>query len=260
MQEQVPQTNIEHIETLPTDTYGLARNTSKEIKRIDKAYVISEISSVLNFKKGIFYTLKGLLVQPGKIIRHFLFYDRKKLVKPITFVFFCSFLSVLANGIFELNSSQLEDPKISDPEIAKKANTIKNLLEQNTDFIELLSGNNAILSIISAFFIAWWLSVFFKKYRYTIYELLVVSCYTIGIIALIDVIITLIAAMFYDQLILFSMLTSTIYATWSIGNFFNTDKKSYLKAAAAYIMGMTTGIIVFFVLIGALLARTYFFQ
>ena len=44
----------------------------KELKRIDKEYIISEIGSVLNFDKGILYTIKELLIRPGITIRKFI--------------------------------------------------------------------------------------------------------------------------------------------------------------------------------------------
>ncbi|MEM6298978.1 MAG: DUF3667 domain-containing protein, partial [Bacteroidota bacterium] len=58
----------------------------KPLKRIDKAYILSEISSVLNLEKGIFYTIKELLIRPGKSIRTFIHEDRTRLVKPIVFI------------------------------------------------------------------------------------------------------------------------------------------------------------------------------
>ena len=42
---------------------SICRNL-KELKRIDKNYIFPEIESVLNFDKGILYTVKEILIRP----------------------------------------------------------------------------------------------------------------------------------------------------------------------------------------------------
>jgi hypothetical protein len=47
-----------------TENYCSICGNLKELKRIDKNYIFSEIESVLNFDKGILYTVKELLIRP----------------------------------------------------------------------------------------------------------------------------------------------------------------------------------------------------
>ena len=79
------------------------------MERINGKYVWSEISSVLNFDKGIFYTIKELFVRPGQTVREFLIYDRKRLVKPIIFVIFSSVFFVLAQQILGFKTGAAPD-------------------------------------------------------------------------------------------------------------------------------------------------------
>lgn len=58
----------------------------KQLQRIDGKYIISEISSVLNFDKGIFFTIKELLLRPGQNVHNFIHKDRNRLVKPVIFI------------------------------------------------------------------------------------------------------------------------------------------------------------------------------
>ncbi len=64
----------------------------KILKRIDGKYIISEIGSVLNFDKGILFSIKELLIRPGQNVRNFIHKDRNRLVKPIFFIIICSLI------------------------------------------------------------------------------------------------------------------------------------------------------------------------
>jgi hypothetical protein len=69
-------------------------------KRINGKYVLSEIGSVLNFERGILYTIKELLIRPGTNIRKFILGDRNRLVKPIIFLIICSLVYTIAQQLF----------------------------------------------------------------------------------------------------------------------------------------------------------------
>ena len=47
-----------------TENYCSICGNLKELKRIDKNYIFSEIESVSNFDKVILYTVKELLIKP----------------------------------------------------------------------------------------------------------------------------------------------------------------------------------------------------
>ena len=80
---------IQVCELCETEVFGAfcsqcGRETN--LKRIDGKYILSEIGSVFNFEKGILYTIRELLLRPGKNIQDFISKDRKRLVKPIVFI------------------------------------------------------------------------------------------------------------------------------------------------------------------------------
>ena len=51
------------------------------LERIDGAYILKEIGGVLNFEKGILYTIKELFLRPGKAVLEFILYDTLKSYK-----------------------------------------------------------------------------------------------------------------------------------------------------------------------------------
>jgi hypothetical protein len=76
---------------------------------IDGKYIWSEITGVFSFQKGIFYTIRELLFRPGKTVSEFLLYDRKRIVKPIMFLVFNSFLFIICQKIFEFHTGSAPD-------------------------------------------------------------------------------------------------------------------------------------------------------
>ena len=58
----------------------------KIIERISLKSIWKQLLEIINFERGIFYTIWKLIVSPGKSIRLFLFEDRSKLVKPFKFL------------------------------------------------------------------------------------------------------------------------------------------------------------------------------
>ena len=71
------------------------------IIQINGQYVLKEISSVLNFKKGIFYTIKELVTQPGQSVKTFIHNDRNRLVKPIIFIIITSLIYMVAQQLLQ---------------------------------------------------------------------------------------------------------------------------------------------------------------
>ena len=224
-------------ETFENEQFRELENHST-LERIDGKYIWSEISSVLNFHKGIFYTIKELLIRPGKTIREFLMYDRKRLVRPIIFVVFSSLFFVINQQIFEFNTGAVPDNIDSDG--TKKA-------------FEWVGKNFGIFNILLGFFIGFWVRLFFLKSKFNIYEIFILVFFTIGIGNLIFTIFGIIESgtgFKADSLAYFATL---LYSVWAIGNFFNKKSFwSYFKGLLAYIFGTTMGTFLI-VLIGILI-------
>lgn len=200
------------------------RNT---LKRIDRKYIWSEISSVLNFDKGIFYTIKELFIQPGKTVHEFLIYDRKRLVKPIVFVIFNSFFFLISQQFFGFQTGATPDNL--DSQGVKKA-------------IEWSVKNFGIVNILMGFFIGFWVRLFFLKSKFNIYEIFVLVFFTIGIGNLIFTIFGIIESGTGFEVNNLAYFSALLYSAWAIGNFFNKKSFwSYFKGLLSYVFGTTMG-------------------
>lgn len=197
------------------------------LERIDRKYIWNEISSVLNFDKGIFYTVRELIIRPGKTVREFLIYDRKRLVKPIIFVIFSSLLFIICQEIFGFQVGRV--PKNIDSIGVQKA-------------FEWVGKNFGIVNIFLGFFTGFWIRLFYIKSKFNIYEIFILMFFTIGIGNLIFTIFGIIESGTDLDVNKLSYLTTLLYSAWAIGNFFNKKSFwSYFKGLLAYIFGTTIG-------------------
>ncbi|WP_392436498.1 DUF3667 domain-containing protein [Cruoricaptor ignavus] len=71
-----------------------------KLKRIDAHYIKHEIEHVLHYDKGILFTVKELLLRPGKNVREFFTENRNRLVKPIIFIIVTSLIYSLISHFF----------------------------------------------------------------------------------------------------------------------------------------------------------------
>ena len=196
-----------------------------ELKRIDRTYVLNEISSVINFDKGIFYTIRELVIKPGKTIKDFIENDRNRLVKPLIFIIITSLIYTLFKEIF-----RFEDGYV------KYSNTKKTTVTILMDWIQ---NNYGYANILMGIFIAFWTKLLFKKYKYNFYEILIVLCFVMGIGMLIYSLFGLLETLTQVKLLQIGGIIAFIYTSWAIGSFFDKKKKTnYLKALSAYVLGM----------------------
>lgn len=215
----------------------------KTLKRINGSYILSEIVSVLNFDKGIFYTVKVLLVRPGENVQKFILSDRNRLVKPIIFVIICSLIYAIAQHFlsFEAGYIKLDFDSSHKPIIAK--------------MYDWFSNNYGYTNILMAIFIALWIKIFFKNYNYNYYEIYVLLCYIMGISMLIYAFLGIIESIINFPVLQFGVIIGIVYSIWAIGQFFDQKKKlNYLKGFLSYLFGVVSSLIIF-ILIGILLEK-----
>ena len=214
----------------------------KNIKRIDKQYIMHEIEHVLHFERGILYTVKELFTNPGKNIRKYLTESRTRLVKPVIFIFLTSLLYTLINNFFHIEDAYVNNNVFDNSVIMK----IINWIQSHYGYANLLTG----------IFIAMWLKILFKKYDYNFYELLIMLCFVMGISMIIFSVFALIEGLVHFKLLGFASIISFLYLILSIVSFFN-DKKigNYFKAIIAFLFGSIT----FYIIIIAIGATLDFF-
>ena len=80
---------------------------SPSVKRITLGSIWTYILEILNFERGIFYTLKTLAFYPGKVIREFLLEDRTKLVKPLKLLIILVAISSLIGHYFMPSDAEM---------------------------------------------------------------------------------------------------------------------------------------------------------
>ena len=107
-------------------------------------------------------------------------------------------------------------------------------------------------NIVMGVFIALWLKLFFKKYDYNFFEILILLCFVMGMGMLIYAIFALIQGITHFNLMTVASIIAFAYCTWAIGQFFDKTKPvNYVKAFTSYMLGMIT-----FMLTAALLGTS----
>ena len=204
-----------------------------KLKRINGHYIMHEIEHVLHFERGILYTVRELLINPGQSIRNFISENRSRLVKPIIFIIVTSLIYTIISHYFHI-----EDEYVKQQGLPENSAVVK--------ILKWLQGNYGYMNILTGGFIALWLKVFFKKYGYNFFELLIMLCFVLGISMLIFAFFSLIEGLTDIKLLSVAGIIGIIYLIWAVGNFFEKNKiGNYFKALLSYILGFITFFIAF---------------
>lgn len=210
-----------------TDKYCSNCGHARSLKRVDAHYVSHEIQHLLHFEKGILYTVKELLIRPGRSIREFIADNRNRLVKPIIFIIITSLIYSTVDHFFHVEEGYVSYKGMENSAITKIFTWIQNHYGY---------GN-----IIMGVFIALWLRLFFRKYNYNFFEILILLCFSMGIGMLVFSVFTIAEALLKIRLMPIAGAIGVVYCTWAIVQFFNGKKISdYVKALFAYILGSMT--------------------
>lgn len=233
----------DNTEKVQNEEAGLGKRNSKyevseTLERIDKKYILKEVSGILNFDKGILYTIKELFLRPSSAVKEFLLKDRKKLVKPILFIIFSSLVFIVTQEILGFNTGKA-------PQDIGSSGIIKTF--------EWIEKNFGIVNIAWGFFIGFWTRLLFLKSGFNIYEIFILLFYIIGFGNLIYTFFGIFESITGLESNVITFFIVLIYSSWAIGNFFNKNKiLGYFKGFVSYILGMTTSTILI-ILIGALI-------
>lgn len=199
----------------------------KKLQRIDRKYITNQVASVLNFDRGILYTIKELLIRPGITVKNFIVEDRNRIVKPVMFILIASLIYTLLRQIFQFEDGYVS---YSDTEMSATAH-IFGWVKDNYGYSNLIMG----------VFIALWVKVLFRKSGYNFYEVLILLCFVMGVGMLIISLAGVIAVITGFEILQFAGIIFIAYSAWAIGQFFSKNKvMGYIKALAAYILGMIT--------------------
>ena len=196
----------------------------QKLERINGNYILVEIGRVLNFDKGILYTIRELLLRPDSTIQQFIHRDRNRIVKPIIFIIICSLIYTFAQQVLRFEDGYIAAGGLED----STAFAIFTWIQQNYGYA----------NIIMAIFIALWVKILFRKYNYNYFEILILLFFIMGIGMLIYTFFGIIESLTQSKVLHLGGMIGFFYASWAIGRFFDKRKKiNYLKGFLAYILG-----------------------
>ena len=198
-----------------------------KLNRINGNYIIHEIEQVLNFERGILFTIKELLIRPGENVRNFISENRNRLVKPIIFLIVTSLIYSLTSRFFHIDDKYMNF----------------NETEQSTTgyIFKWIQDHYGYANIIMGIFIAFWIKLFFKKYNYNYFEILILLCFVMGMGMLIYSIFALFQGLTHFNSMQIAGIIGFIYSAWAIGRFFDKNKfLNYIKAFISYLLGFLT--------------------
>ncbi len=139
------------------------------LKRIDGKYMIHEIEHVVHFERGILYTIRELTINPGQNIWKYLSENRSRLVKPIIFIIITSLIYTILNHLFHVEDGYVKYHE-ANGETPSAVCSIVKWVQEHYGYANIMTG----------VFIALWLKLFFRKFDFNFYEILIMLCFVIG--------------------------------------------------------------------------------
>ena len=220
----------------------------KKYKRIDKKYVLDEIQyTLLHTNKGLLYSLKKIIKDPGKTAREFIEGNRVNHYKPILLLFLLSgistFISYKILGFAEMMKQYYEKQKINQA--------------MSSEIMSLLSSYNSILMLLLIPLFAITTKISFRKWGHNYYEHIVMNCYIASFYTIVTII-TLYPFFFYLKgnpdafFVLFqaSILLLPIILFWFFkGFYYDQPIKSILLRTLAVVGITLLGYIVLVVIV-----------
>ncbi|NMH27946.1 DUF3667 domain-containing protein [Flavobacterium silvaticum] len=140
----------------------------KKFKRIDRKYLIDELQySVIHTNKGFFYSVKKILLNPGKTAREFIDGNRVNHYKPIlmafTLVGITTFVSYKILGLQNIMKEVYAAMKIND--------------NVSHDVITFLSSYNSAMMLAFIPLVSAFSAIAFRKWGQNYYEHIIMNTY-----------------------------------------------------------------------------------
>lgn len=221
----------EHINESFCSTCGQTVN----LKRIDKHYVSHELSHLFHFEKGFFYNVKELLTRPGISIKEFLTTSRTRHMKPIPFVIITALFYSVVLSVTHADKAVVNEI----PSIISETSYVRLI-------IDWLMGHHGYGNLIEGVLIAFSIKIFYRKFQYNIFEILILLCFIIGQNTLLLGTLTLFFGLMDAKLYSYLLTIITLgYSSWALGDFFGGHKIGrYIKAFIVCYFGFILFILV----------------
>jgi hypothetical protein len=209
-----------------TDKYCGHCGSPAFLTRVDGHYIAHEVQHLLHFEKGLLYTVKELLLRPGKSMRTFITEDRSRLVKPVVFIIITSVIYTFIAHFFHIDKKHVD------------AAAGQSAIAATMAWVE---GHYGYANIIMGIFIGAWLKLLFLKSKYNFFEVIIMLCFVMGVGMLLFAAFAVVDGLAHINSGAVASTIAILYCTWAIGQFFNPKKvTSYLLAFIGYILGMIT--------------------
>lgn len=154
----------------------------KKFKRIDRKYISDELQyTVVHWNKGLLYSIKKLIKNPGKTARTFVEGDRVNHYKPISMVFilsaFGAFLSVKVFGFVDVMKAQM-------------MTTNKNMSAGFADnYVSFWMNYSSFIMLASIPIIAFFTKLVFRKWGHNYYEHIVMNAYGLSLYSVLSMLV-----------------------------------------------------------------------
>lgn len=215
----------------------------KKFKRIDKKYIWDELQyTVFHTNKGLLYSVKNILKNPGKTAKEFIDGNRVNHYKPILLVFVLSgistFISYKIIGLKEIMSDFYSKQHMNS--------------QFMNDYMSFTSSYNSIIMLLLIPCFALITKLAFRKWGQNYYEHVVINAYILSFYTLINIAILYpIIYLFKDntdlimQLTSMSMLILPFILVWFFKEFYSNKP---LKSIIGRILLIILFTMVFFIL------------
>lgn len=198
-----------------------------EFSRITPRQIGLDIIAILNFDRGVLFTIKGLLLKPYETMQSYLQGDRRKHAHPIRLLVFSSalaaFLTINLVGITDANVSvsdselTAEDGSVLDAEAAaefdkSKEEAVSTVKEDINRFMEKYLNLFFIGSVPLISLLCWG---FYWRKGYNVAEHLVINCFLASIGNAFSIVFALITVI-WEPAMAIGMLFAMIYYVYAM--------------------------------------------
>jgi Protein of unknown function (DUF3667). len=170
----------------------------RKYKRIDRKYILEELQYViLHTNKGLFYSLKKIIKNPGKTAREFVDGNRVNHYKPILLVFllsgiaaFLSFVVIDLHGIMK--------------EIYSQKGTYSDFMQ---DIFSLFSSFFSFIMLLFIPVLAFFTKIVFRKWGHNYYEHVIMNAYFISFFTVLEILFYPVLYLFKDNIDIFMSIS-----------------------------------------------------
>ena len=200
-----------------------------KLERIDRHYIIREMANSFNLDRGMFYTVKKMLINPGESVKEYIEKDRSRYVKPVTFVIITSLIYTIVSHFFQIDASEFQQQLPGEIEPIESPTSVI--------FTNWVINYSGYVNIITILLMAFGVKLFFRKYGYNFFEIFILFCYIWGTSTLFSSVFFVIQGITHLSLIYPTTLIAMIYSIWATGQFFDKRKVgSYIKSSLSYVL------------------------